>query len=175
MENSAPEHAGLSDSKRRLVGAIVVLAVLVVAALAARAVVVNSDTGTPAGAASGGGAKEDPKAGPATIAAMGGIGPGTQVGRFNVESVTEPVRGGILIRTKEGAVFEVRLLTTDPPPPASAGRYSVYYRRPRKDVDVSEDALVAGAQAIAAKIGAAADAPTPSGLMDLPKPKGQAL
>ena len=118
----------------------------------------------------------EPPAGDATRAALGGVGPGVTVGPFVVRTVSEPVRGAILIRTKEGAVYEVRIASEERPPPARAGRFGVYYRRMRVGASYPPEDLVAGAQAIAKSIERGlAYAPMPEGIEALPADPDQAL
>jgi hypothetical protein len=116
----------------------------------------------------------EPPATAAARAALGGLGPGDPVGGFVVVSVSDPVRGALVIRTREGPVFEVRLVSEDQPPPASARGVGVYYRNMRIGSSYPPEDLEKAAQAIAARIDSAA-APIPAGLTALLPDPGQPL
>jgi hypothetical protein len=108
----------------------------------------------------------------ATMAALGGLTVGARIGELVVSGLTEPVGGAILVHTEQGITFEVRLASDEPPPPARAGAYAVFYRKPREGSgSPPTEKLVRSAQAIADRIaGSSGAGPTPPGLTTIGAP-----
>jgi hypothetical protein len=109
----------------------------------------------------------EPPAGLQTRALLGQLGPGSKLGDFVVENVTDPFEGGIFVHAHSSSnvriTFEVRLLSTTPHPPAQSRGYAVYYRNP--DGPVSQEALQNAALILAKQMDQApADLPAPPGL-----------
>ncbi len=105
----------------------------------------------------------------ATLHALGDIAPGMPLGSYQISAVSEPIDGAVLVRANSSAgeiVYEVRLLTARPLPPAKTRLYSVYYR----GIDGGADVL-AGASALADLLGRAPpDTPPLPGLTKYPPP-----
>jgi hypothetical protein len=93
--------------------------------------------------------QEELPASASTRATLGGLAPGTVLGVFVVDSVSEPVDGAVIVRARSDTVrvaFELRLDSEQPLPPVRSGPYAIYFRGPT--TDVPRDDLFAAARAL---------------------------